>query len=257
MDAGSVASIAAHFPFPGNSSPWRPVLTGSTLAVNGVGQDGSHVHHARCRGTRLHPWQRSSRRGCSSAKHLFSGYLADNPTCLLRGSQRRPAFPEGGRGRHIANQDLDTAAISRFCSTPLPVCRAAYSAAQLRDPALITEVRRFLRYLADYGHVAIPDEVARLGPQFGRLFRVPCWPRGYGKVTLQLTLCQARHFAELGLQRRIPASHIDNDLIRAGAIITVSAGFQDQTRQAGRRNRHEDSPPWCARLRGFPQRGRD
>ena len=148
--------------------------------------------------------------GAVSGQALVSGYLADNPNLSAGALSAARHFLKWVADRHIAIRDLDTAAISRFARHR---CRCGrYSAAQLRDPAYITEVRRFLRYLEDTGHVAIPDEVARLGPHLAG-FSAWLAGQGYGKVTYNSRMSQARHFAEWVLPRRISASHIDHDLI--------------------------------------------
>jgi hypothetical protein len=154
---------------------------------------------------------------------LVAGYLADNPNLSSGALSAARHFLKWATDRRVAIKDLDAAAISRFARHR---CRCGrYSAAQLRDPSYITELRRFLRYLEDTGLVAIPDEVARLGPH---LVGFSAWltGQGYGKVTYNSRMSQARHFAEWALQRRIPASHIDNDLIEQFAHHDCQCGIK-------------------------------
>ena len=152
---------------------------------------------------------------------LVTGYLADNPNLSAGALSAARHFLQWAADRRVAIKDLDAAAVGRFARHR---CRCGrYSSAQLRDPSYITDVRRFLRYLEDTGHVAIPDEVARLGPHLAG-FSACLAGQGYSKVTYNSRMSQARHFAEWALQRRIPAIHIDDDLIERFALHDSNAG---------------------------------
>ena len=156
---------------------------------------------------------------------LVTGYLADNPNLSAGALSAARHFLKWADDRRVAIKDLDAAAVGSFARHR---CRCGrYSAAQLRDPSYITDVRRFLRYLEDTGHVAIPDEVTRLGCG-SHLAGFSAWlaGQGYGKVTYNSRMSQARHFAEWALQRRIPASHMDHDLIEQFAHHDCQCGIK-------------------------------
>jgi site-specific recombinase XerD len=182
---------------------------------------------------------------------LVAGYLADNPILSAGALSAARHFLKWAADRRVAIKDLDAAAISRFARHR---CRCGrYSAAQLRDPSYITDVRRFLRYLEDTGHVAIPDEVARLGPHLAD-FSACLAGQGYSKVTYNSRMSQARHFAEWALQRRIPAIHIDDELIERFALHSCKCGLKTKRGKrvegSGSKDRRRGARAFVAFVRG-------
>lgn len=154
---------------------------------------------------------------------LISCYLADRPNLSAGALSAARHFLRWSADRQIAIRDLDVSAVDRFTRHR---CRCGrYSAAQLRDPSYVTNVRRFLRYLEDTGHVAIPDEVALLGRHLEG-FSASLAAFGYSKVTYSSRLSQARHFAEWVLQQRVPADSIGGALIEQFAHHDCQCGIK-------------------------------
>jgi site-specific recombinase XerD len=189
--------------------------------------------------------------GAGVDQSLVTGYLADNPNLSAGALSAARHFLKWAADRRVAIKDLDAAAVSRFARHR---CRCGrYSAAQLRDPSYITDVRRFLRYLEDTGHVAIPDEVARLGPHLAG-FSACLARQGYSKVTHNSRMSQARHFAEWALQRRISAIHIDDELIERFAIHDCQCGIKTKRGKrvegSGLKDRRRGARAFLAFLKG-------
>ncbi len=176
---------------------------------------------------------------------LVSGYRADNPNLSAGALSAARHLLKWAAIRRIAIRDIDAATIDRFARHR---CRCGrYSAAQLRDPAYITEVGRFLRYLEDGGHVAIPDEVARLGPHLAG-FSAWLAGQGYGKVTYSSRMSQARHFAEWTLRMRVPTGSIDDYLIEQFAQHDCQCGIKTKR---GKRVEGSGSKDRCRGARAF------
>jgi len=183
--------------------------------------------------------------GAVTGQALVSGYLADNPNLSAGALSAARHFLRWVTDRQIKITELDVVTIDRFARHR---CRCGrYSAAQLRDPSYITEARRFLRYLEDTGHVSIPDEVARLGPHLAG-FSANLVGQGYSKVTFSSRMSQARHFAEWALQRRIPAIHIDDDLIAQFAHHDCQCGIKTKR---GKRVEGTGTKDRCRGARAF------
>lgn len=189
--------------------------------------------------------------GAAVHQALVSGYRAVNPNLSAGALSAARHLLKWAAIRRIAIRDIDAAAISRFARHR---CRCGrYSAAQLRDPSYITDVRRFLRYLEDTGHVAIPDEVARLGPHLVG-FSACLASQSYSKVTYNSRMSQARHFVEWALQRRIQAIHIDNELIERFALHDCQCGIKTKRGKrvegSGSKDRRRGARAFVAFLRG-------
>ena len=148
--------------------------------------------------------------GATVNQSLVSGYLADNPNLSAGALSAARHLLRWATDRQLTISDLDATAVDRFARHR---CRCGrYSSAQLRTPNYMTDARRFLRYLEDSGHAAIPDEVARLSQHLSG-YSACLAAKGYSKVTFSSRMSQARHFAEWALRLRIPAFRIDDDLI--------------------------------------------
>jgi len=148
--------------------------------------------------------------GAPANQALVSAYVAENPNLSAGALSAARHLLKWAADRHIAIRDIDAASINRFARHR---CRCSqYSALQLRDPSCIAEARRFLRYLEDTGHVAIPDDVARLGGHLAG-FSANLAAQGYSKITYSSRMSQARHFAECILQMRVTAASIEDDVI--------------------------------------------
>jgi len=183
--------------------------------------------------------------GAAVNQALVSGYLADNPNLSAGALSAARHLLRWVTDRQITIRELDAATIDRFARHR---CRCGrYSAAQLRDPSYITEVRRFLRYLQDTGHVAIPDEVARLGRHLAG-FSANLAVQGYSKVTYSSRMSQARHFAEWALQMRVRADSIDNDLIEQFAQHDCQCGIRTKR---GKRVEGTGTKDRCRGARAF------
>jgi len=161
--------------------------------------------------------------GSAISGALASSYFADNPNLSAGALSAARHFLRWSADRHIAVKNIDVLAIDRFARHH---CRCGrYSAAQLRDPRYITDVRRFLRYLEESGCVAIPHEVARLG-RYLEGFAASLVASGYSKVTYSSRLSQARHFAEWALQLRVHMDGIDDTLIEQFAQHDCQCGIK-------------------------------
>jgi len=161
--------------------------------------------------------------GATVNQALVSGYLADNPNLSAGALSAARHLLRWATDRQITISDLDATAVDRFARHR---CRCGrYSAAQLRNPSYMTDARRFLRYLEGIGHVAIPDEVAPLGPHLAG-FSANLVAQGYSKVTYSSRMSQARHFAEWILQMRVPADSIDDDMVAQFAHHDCQCGIK-------------------------------
>ena len=189
--------------------------------------------------------------GAAAHQALVSGYLADNPNLSAGALSSARHFLKWAADRRVAIKDLEAAAISRFARHR---CRCGrYSAAQLRDPSYITDVRRFLRYLEDTGHVAIPDEVARLDPHLAR-FSACLAGQGYSRVTYSSRMSQARHFAEWALQMRVRTDNFDDALIEQFALHDCQCGIKTKRGKrvegSGSKDRRRGARAFVAFLKG-------
>lgn len=161
--------------------------------------------------------------GATVNQALVSGYLADNPNLSAGALSAARHLLRWATDRQIPINDLDATAVDRFARHR---CRCGrYSAAQLRNPSYITDARKFLRYLEGIGRVAIPDEVAPLGPHLAD-FSANLAAHGYSKVTYSSRMSQARHFAEWILQMRVPADSIDDDMVAQFAHHDCQCGIK-------------------------------
>ena len=123
----------------------------------------------------------------------------------------------------ITHTDLDAAAVDRFARHR---CRCGrYSPGQLRDPAYVTDVRRFLRHLENAGGVAVPVGVERLDKYLAG-FVVRLEAVGYSKPAYAGRLSQARHFAEWILQSRIPVQEITDATVEQFAQHNCQCGIR-------------------------------
>lgn len=158
----------------------------------------------------------SDYRGAVSEDHaLIQNYLAQHPLLSAGALSAARHFLKWTAAHGIARANLDAAAVDRFARHR---CRCGrYSPRPLRDPAYMTDVRRFLRYLESSGAVTVPVGVERLDKYLagfvGQLEAV-----GYSKSAYAGRLSQARHFAEWILQSRIPAQEITDATIEQFAM---------------------------------------
>ncbi len=161
--------------------------------------------------------------GATVNQALVSGYLADNPNLSAGALSAARHLLRWATDRQITISDLDARAVDRFARHR---CRCGrYSAAQLRNPSYMTDARKFLRYLEGIGRVAIPAEVAPLGPHLAD-FSANLVKQGYSKVTYSSRMSQARHFAEWILQMRVPADSIDDDMVARFAHHDCQCGIK-------------------------------
>ena len=154
---------------------------------------------------------------------LVSSYIADNPNLSARALSAARHFLKWAAARKIASEHFNASAIDRF--TRHHCLCGRYSGTQLRTPAYATEVRRFLRHLEDVGHIAIPNEVARLGQHLTD-YAFKLRSSGYSGVTHSILLGQARHFSEWSLQQRVPAHEITDNVLERFAHHDCRCGIR-------------------------------
>ena len=188
--------------------------------------------------------------GATVNQSLVSGYLADNPNLSAGALSAARHLLRWATDRQLTISDLDATAVDRFARHR---CRCGrYSSAQLRNPNYMTDARRFLRYLEDSGHAAIPDEVARLSQHLSG-YSACLAAKGYSKVTFSSRMSQARHFAEWALRLRIPAFRIDDDLIEQFAEHDCQCGIKTKrgkrVKGTGNKDRHRGACAFVAFLR--------
>jgi len=194
--------------------------------------------------------------GAAAARSATNGaltcsYCSDNPDLSAGALSAARHFLRWSAVRHIAIKNLDVSAIDRFARHR---CRCSrYSAVQLGKPSYITDVRRFLRYLEDTGHVAVPLEVAQLG-RYLEGFAASLAASGYSKVTYSSRLSQARHFAEWALQQRVLVDGIDDDLIEQFAQHDCQCGIKTKrgkrVQGTGAKDRRRGTRAFVVFLRG-------
>jgi site-specific recombinase XerD len=154
---------------------------------------------------------------------LIRGYLAQHPRLTAGALSAARHFLKWAAAHRITHRDLDATAADRFA---LHRCRCGrYSPGQLRDPAYMTDVRRFLRYLENAGAVAVPVGVERLDKYLAG-FAVRLEAVGYSKPAYAGRLSQARHFAEWILQSRIPAQEITDATVEQFALHNCRCGIR-------------------------------
>jgi len=182
------------------------------------------------------------RRGAvSDDRALIQGYLAQHPRLCAGALSAARHFLKWATAHGIAHADLDASAADRFARHR---CRCGrYSPGQLRDPAYMTDVRRFIRYLENAGAVAVPDGVERLD-QYLAGYALRLEAIGYSKPAYAGRLSQARHFAEWILQSRIPAHEITDATIEQFALHNCRCGIRTK------RGRRADSAGTADRRRG-------
>lgn len=173
-----------------------------------------------------HPNSRSSSDPCAAVLDdhaLVQGYLAHHPKLAAGALSAARHFLKWANVHDLAYKDLDAAAVDRFARHR---CRCGrYRPRQLRDPAYMTDVRRFLRYLEYAGIVTVPTGIERLDkylPDFAAGLRAA----GYSKVTYAGRLSQARHFVEWILQARIPAKEVTDVTIEQFALHDCRCGIR-------------------------------
>jgi site-specific recombinase XerD len=168
----------------------------------------------------------------SGDRALVQGYLAQYPRLTASALSAARHFLKWATAHGITHTDLDAAAVHRFARHRCLCGR--YSPGQLRDPAYLTDVRRFLRYLENAGTVTVPDGVERLDKHLGG-FAVRLEAVGYSRTAYAARLSQARHFAEWILQSRIPAHEMADATIEQFALHNCRCGIRTKRgrRKAG------------------------
>lgn len=164
------------------------------------------------------------RRGVvSDDRALIQSYLAQHPRLSAGALSAARHFLKWATTHGITHTDLDAAAVDRFARHR---CRCGrYSSGQLRNPAYMTDVRRFLCHLENAGTVAVPDGVERLDKYLAG-FAVRLEAVGYSKPAYSGRLSQARHFAEWILQSRIPVQKITDATIEQFALHDCRCGIR-------------------------------
>ena len=163
------------------------------------------------------------RGGVSDDRALIQRYLTQHPRLTAGALSAARHFLKWATTRGITHTTLDAAAVDRFARHR---CRCGrHSPGQLRYPAYMTDVRRFLRHLENAGVVAVPDGVERLDKYLAG-FAVRLEAVGYSKPAYAGRLSQARHFAEWILQSRIPAQEITDATIELFALHNCRCGIR-------------------------------
>ena len=164
------------------------------------------------------------RRGIvSDDRALIQSYLAQHPRLTAGALSAAQHFLKWATAHRITHTDLDAAAVDRFARHRC-LC-GGYSPGQLRNPAYMTDVRRFLRHLENAGVVAVPDGVERLDRYLAG-FAVRLEAVGYSEPAYAGRLSQARHFAEWILQSRIPAQKVTDATIEQFALHNCRCGIR-------------------------------
>jgi site-specific recombinase XerD len=159
----------------------------------------------------------------SDDRALIQSYLAQHPRLTAGALSAARHFLKWATTHRITHTDLDAAAVDRFARHR---CRCGrYSPGQLRNPAYLTDVRRFLRHLENAGAVAVPDGVERLD-KYLAAFAVRLEAVSYSKPAYDARLSQARHFAEWILQSRVPAQEITDATIEQFARHNCRCGIR-------------------------------
>ncbi|HTR84452.1 MAG TPA: tyrosine-type recombinase/integrase [Reyranella sp.] len=117
--------------------------------------------------------------------------------------------------RRIPIETIDDDVVERFarhrCTCP------RYSARQVREPAYLNQVRRFVRFLEDQGAIVVPSDPLDVGSRLDG-FVEHLAELGHGRNVRLGYLAQARHFATWLRLLRIRWSDVDEAVIERFAL---------------------------------------
>jgi site-specific recombinase XerD len=142
--------------------------------------------------------------------------------------------------RHVPIEAIDDDVVARFgrhrCRCP------RYSPRQLREPAYLSQVRRFVCFLEDEGAISVPGEPALVGTHV-ETFAQQLGALGYSRVTRLGYCAQARHFATWLRLSRIGGADIDGEVIErfadhdCGCPVTAKRGVRAPVTGSAHRRR--------------------
>lgn len=163
------------------------------------------------------------RGGLCDDRALIQGYKELQPRLSAGALSAARHFLKWATARGIGRAHLDVTTVDRFARHR---CRCGrYAPGRLRDPAYMTDVHRFLRFLECSGAVAFPVGVERLDKYLAG-FAAGLEQAGYSKPTYSGRISQARHFAEWILQSRIPLRGIADVTIEQFALHDCRCGIR-------------------------------
>jgi|APThiThiocy_cv2_1041547.scaffolds.fasta_scaffold17793_2 integrase len=146
---------------------------------------------------------------------FLSGCLPRSATSMAQAGSAARHLLRWTSIRHIPIEAIDDHVVERFrrhrCTCP------RYSACQLREPAYLNQVRRFISFLEDRGAIVVPSDPVDVGSHLDA-FAEHLTELGHSRSARLGYFAQARHFAAWLRLMRIRWSDVDEGVIDCFAL---------------------------------------